>query len=88
MSKSIDPTVIDGECQLCGMPGIVGMTCSECGGTIIGLTETKATATDDDPDRYGDDLLDDDTTKPLSLDELKDEEAATPDESFDDPSDI
>ncbi len=51
-AKPIGPSVIDGECERCGMPGIVGMTCPECSGHIINFMENKPAAKSEDNDRY------------------------------------
>ncbi len=89
-----DITLAQGECDVCGMPGIVGMNCSDpdCRGTVkdLELKKTKSPAIsgfDDDPEkeddgRYDPDLLKDETV--LSLEDLEDEEDAKPDAPYDD----
>lgn len=71
MSKPIDTSRIDGECELCGYPGIIDMTCSECGGRIISLTEETAeqSVSGGDNDRY-----DPAEVATVSLEDLAEEE--------------
>lgn len=82
MAKSPKDLLVDGECQVCGFPGIVGLSCSECGGQVIGFSDT-ASATKEKTDRYDEaDLIDDDT---VSLEELavrENNESETLDEAF------
>lgn len=63
---------IDGECESCGYPGILDMTCPECGGRIIGLTVDKPKPeieTKEDDGRYSPDEL-----QTVSLDDLAESE--------------
>lgn len=78
MSEELLP---QGECEVCGLPGIVGMSCTDpdCMGTVIGLQVTKkdATLADDETEdagdgRYDKDLLDDDSV--VSLEDLAEDE--------------
>lgn len=71
MAKLPDSSKIDGECELCGYPGIIDMTCSECGGRIISLTEEAAvqSASGGDDDRY-----DPAEVATVSLEDLAEEE--------------
>lgn len=71
-----DPMInnqVDGECQVCGFPGIIGLTCSECGGPIVGYTDLKSPdKLKQEPERYNEeDLLAEPTE---SLEELAEQE--------------
>lgn len=68
MKQDKPDSLANGECSVCGLPGIVGMHCDDpdCTGTVVGLQEPKAKA-EENPDRYGDDLMNDDGK---SLDDL------------------
>lgn len=78
MSEPLTDVQIDGECERCGFPGIIGMTCSECGGTIISL-EPKAVAKPATDAYDDDDLLNDEGT--ISLEGLAEDEAQADDET-------
>jgi hypothetical protein len=81
----LNPTQLDGECQNCGLPGIIGLTCSECGGPIIGLVDAKTLdkpENEEESDRYSADDLEAEPTD--SLEELAEAEVNTPNDSSDD----
>jgi hypothetical protein len=63
---------IQGECMVCGLPGVVGTSCTdpECPGVVVGLAEAKEAP--EEPEEYEKDLLDDDSV--VSLDDLAEEE--------------
>lgn len=85
-----------GECDICGMPGIVGMSCSDpdCRGTVKDLNaKGKTTAAaqvddDDDSDRYDKDLLEKEEEEPVSFEDLEDDERQEDDASYDDNDNI
>lgn len=69
MSKKFGSPTIDGECGLCGYPGIIDMSCAECGGRIISIDDPRVAAISGEDNRYDKDEL---TT--VSLDDLVAEE--------------
>lgn len=77
--------LIQGECDVCGMPGIPGLNCSDpdCRGTMKNLQLTKNPVGDEENDRYDKDLLESDDddmgllgAKTISLDDAAEEEDA------------
>ena len=75
-------TTINGECIICGLPGTVGLHCSDqdCHGTVERIDDGKAKPQEEN-ERYDQGLVDDDT-ETLSLEEAA--EAEERDELSDD----
>jgi hypothetical protein len=72
-----DGLLAQGECSACGMPGVVGMSCSDpdCFGTVADLATNKSGIPGDD--KYEKDLLEDDENpQVVSLQDLEEDEAA------------
>lgn len=73
-----DGLLAQGECSACGMPGVVGMSCSDpdCFGTVADLATNKNAAGLPDDDRYEKDLLEEDEENPriVSLQDLAEDE--------------
>lgn len=72
-----DGLLAQGECSACGMPGVVGMSCSDpdCFGTVADLATNKNAGGIADDDRYEKDLLEDDENpRIVSLQDLAEDE--------------
>lgn len=81
MAKGPGDLVLDGECENCGLPGIIGLTCSECGGQVIGFTDALPVARDES-DQYDEKDIADTNSTTLSLEDLAEAEAVGDDETF------
>ena len=77
MPDAINDALVYGECQICGLRGIVGMNCEDpdCHGTVVALQGDKD-KNDSESDRYEDGLIDNDQV--VSFDDLAEEEADEP----------
>jgi hypothetical protein len=75
---STNDILVDGVCEVCGAPGTVGISCSECSSPrVVAIDEPAATAATET--HYADDLLKEtdpleDMTAPESLEELAEKE--------------
>lgn len=80
-SPTAGDATVTGECSICGLPGIIGMSCSDpdCQGSVQKLPDAKPAAgeisdTEPESDRYDADLLKDDEPEIVSFEELADTE--------------
>lgn len=78
MAKADNP-LVQGECSICGLPGLVGMSCDDplCSGTVQPTGEARPKSVDSE--RYQENLLKENDPI-ISLDELSKAEETAEDE--------